>query len=105
MPGVVSTRMPWVTVSWNKFINTDKTMLLSHDNDAALQDTGKLHVSYHHNWFNGARSTDVDLGSVVTSSMFSIPPILGPKGQPYHVFRRVSHVIPGGYDTWVCRSR
>jgi pectate lyase len=45
----------WVTVSWNKFIDTDKTMLLSHDNDAQVQDTGKLHVSYHHNWFNGSR--------------------------------------------------
>lgn len=45
----------WITVSWNKFINTDKTMLVSHDNDAEQQDTGKLHVTYHHNWFNGAR--------------------------------------------------
>jgi pectate lyase len=42
-------------VSWNKFIDTDKTMLLSHDNDAQQQDTGKLHVSYHHNWFNKSR--------------------------------------------------
>lgn len=45
----------WITVSWNKFIDTDKTMLLSHDNDAQQQDTGKLHVSYHHNWFSGSR--------------------------------------------------
>jgi pectate lyase len=45
----------WVTVSWNKFIDTDKTMLLSHDNSAEQQDSGKLHVSYHHNWFNGSR--------------------------------------------------
>ncbi|MEC5384431.1 hypothetical protein VVD49_01780 [Uliginosibacterium sp. H3] len=45
----------WVTVSWNKFVLTDKTMLLSHDNDAQAQDTGKLHVSYHHNWFNQTR--------------------------------------------------
>lgn len=45
----------WVTVSWNKFVLSDKTMLLSHDNDAQQQDTGKLHVSYHHNWFNQTR--------------------------------------------------
>jgi len=45
----------FVTVSWNRFVNTDKTMLLSHDNDAEQQDTGKLRVSYHHNWFNGSR--------------------------------------------------
>lgn len=45
----------WITVSWNKFIDTDKTMLLSHDNDAQQQDTGKLRVSYHHNWFSGSR--------------------------------------------------
>ena len=45
----------WVTVSWNEFIETDKTMLLSHDNDAEAQDSGKLHVSYHHNWFHNTR--------------------------------------------------
>ncbi|GAA5163524.1 hypothetical protein GCM10025770_15850 [Viridibacterium curvum] len=31
---------------------SDKTMLLSHENDAQVQDPGKLHVSYHHNCFN-----------------------------------------------------
>ncbi|AUX42688.1 uncharacterized protein SOCE26_041210 [Sorangium cellulosum] len=42
----------WVTVSWNHFHQTDKSMLLGHDDDNGAQDTGKLHVTYHHNWFD-----------------------------------------------------
>jgi pectate lyase len=41
----------WITVSWNKVINTDKTMLLGHDDSNGPQDIGHLHVTYHHNWF------------------------------------------------------
>lgn len=41
----------WVTVSWNHFIGTDKTMILGHDDRNAEQDAGRLHVTYHHNWF------------------------------------------------------
>jgi pectate lyase len=40
----------WITVSWNHISGTDKTMLLGHDDSAEPQDTGHLHVSYHHNW-------------------------------------------------------
>lgn len=40
----------WITVSWNRLVGTDKTMLLGHDDSNAAQDTGRLHVSYHHNW-------------------------------------------------------
>ncbi|GAA2667072.1 MULTISPECIES: polysaccharide lyase family 1 protein [Actinosynnema] len=43
----------YVTVSWNKFSSHDKTMLLGHSDDNASEDTGKLRVSYHHNWFDG----------------------------------------------------
>ncbi|MCS7480701.1 polysaccharide lyase family 1 protein [Umezawaea endophytica] len=43
----------YVTVSWNKFSSHDKTMLLGHSDDNASEDTGKLRVTYHHNWFNG----------------------------------------------------
>jgi pectate lyase len=43
----------FVTVSWNKFFNHDKTMLLGHSDSNAAEDTGHLRVTYHHNWFNG----------------------------------------------------
>ncbi|XXX81685.1 hypothetical protein WMF30_23285 [Sorangium sp. So ce134] len=42
----------WVTVSWNHFHETVKSMLLGHDDDNGAQDTGRLHVTYHHNWFD-----------------------------------------------------
>ncbi|MFT3733970.1 MAG: hypothetical protein QM776_02915 [Rhodocyclaceae bacterium] len=41
-----------VTVSWNRFTGTDKTMLLGHSDDNGAQDRGYLHVTYHHNWFD-----------------------------------------------------
>lgn len=43
----------YVTVSWNKFIDHDKTMLLGHSDDNGGEDRGKLRVTYHHNWFAG----------------------------------------------------
>ncbi len=42
----------YVTVSWNTFSNHDKTSLIGHDDNNAAQDSGKFHVTYHHNWFN-----------------------------------------------------
>ncbi|GGP77373.1 pectate lyase family protein [Saccharothrix coeruleofusca] len=45
----------YVTVSWNKFTDHNKTMLLGHDDDNGSEDRGKLRVSYHHNWFDGTR--------------------------------------------------
>ncbi|GIE99313.1 pectate lyase family protein [Paractinoplanes rishiriensis] len=43
----------FITVSWNKLHNHDKSMLLGHDDANASQDTGKLRVTYVHNWFEG----------------------------------------------------
>jgi pectate lyase len=43
----------FITVSWNRVYNHDKTMLLGHSDDNASQDTGHLRVTYHHNWFDG----------------------------------------------------
>ncbi len=43
----------FITVSWNRTFNHDKTMLLGHSDDNAGQDTGHLRVTYHHNWFDG----------------------------------------------------
>ncbi|ARQ69864.1 pectate lyase family protein [Streptomyces marincola] len=42
-----------ITVSWNHTYDSDKNMLLGHDDDNASEDVGKLNVTYHHNWFDG----------------------------------------------------
>ncbi len=44
----------YVTVSWNRFFNHDKTALLGHSDDNGAQDRGHLRVSYHHNYFDGS---------------------------------------------------
>ncbi|MFG1992411.1 polysaccharide lyase family 1 protein [Actinoplanes sp. NPDC048988] len=41
-----------VTVSWNHTHHHTKNMLLGHDDKNAAQDTGRLRVTYHHNWFD-----------------------------------------------------
>ncbi|MGW1668030.1 pectate lyase family protein [Streptomyces sp. NPDC002324] len=45
----------YVTVSWNWFNRTDKSMLLGHSDGNGVQDAGKLKVSIHHNFFDGSR--------------------------------------------------
>jgi pectate lyase len=45
----------YVTISWNHFDHTDKTMLISHSDSNAGEDTGHLKVSIHHNWFDNSR--------------------------------------------------
>jgi pectate lyase len=45
----------YVTVSWNHFAGTDKSMLIGHSDGAASTDVGHLRVSIHHNWFDGSR--------------------------------------------------
>jgi pectate lyase len=44
----------FITVSWNRVVGHDKSMLLGHSDDNASQDVGHLRVSYHHNWFDGS---------------------------------------------------
>ena len=44
----------YVTVSWNRFHDHDKTLLVGHDDDNGAQDTGRLRVTYHHNFFDGS---------------------------------------------------
>ncbi|HEX6340737.1 pectate lyase [Umezawaea sp.] len=44
----------FITVSWNRFHDHDKTLLLGHDDDNAAQDVGRLRVTYHHNHFDGS---------------------------------------------------
>jgi pectate lyase len=43
----------FVTVSWNRLHNHDKSMLLGHSDSNSGQDTGHLRVTYVHNWFDG----------------------------------------------------
>ncbi|GIF20275.1 pectate lyase [Actinoplanes tereljensis] len=45
----------YITVSWNHFAGTDKSMLIGHSDGAASTDVGHLRVSIHHNWFDGSR--------------------------------------------------
>jgi pectate lyase len=40
----------YVTVSWNYLHDHYKSMLVGHSDDNAAQDTGKLHITYHHNY-------------------------------------------------------
>ncbi|MEH1101371.1 pectate lyase family protein [Micromonospora sp. CPCC 205561] len=42
----------YVTISYNHADGTDKNMLLGHDDGNAAQDTGRLKVTYHHNFFD-----------------------------------------------------
>ncbi|KAF3918178.1 hypothetical protein ABW20_dc0104173 [Dactylellina cionopaga] len=45
-----------VTVSWNKFRDHWKGSLVGHSDSNASEDTGKLHVTYHHNSFTSVNS-------------------------------------------------
>ncbi|MFJ6198046.1 polysaccharide lyase family 1 protein [Micromonospora sp. NPDC092111] len=45
-----------VTVSYNRYVGTDKSMLLGHSDDNGAQDTGYLRATYHHNWFDGSNT-------------------------------------------------
>jgi pectate lyase len=49
----IKRRATFVTVSWNRFRGTDKSMLLGHS-DTFTQDVGFLKVTYHHNYFDGS---------------------------------------------------
>jgi pectate lyase len=44
----------FVTVSWNRTHDHNKTMLLGHDDANGPQDIGHLRVTYHHNFFDGS---------------------------------------------------
>ncbi|GII81682.1 pectate trisaccharide-lyase [Sphaerisporangium rufum] len=45
----------YVTVSWNHFDHSDKSMLISHSDGAGSTDTGHLKVTIHHNFFDNSR--------------------------------------------------
>lgn len=63
----------WVTVSWNRFANHDKTTLVGSSDGQAL-DAGKLKVTFHHNWYQAVkeRTPRVRYGQVhVYNNLFS----------------------------------
>lgn len=45
-----------VTLSWNIFRDHFKTMLIGHSDDNSVEDTGRLRVTLHHNWFRDVHS-------------------------------------------------
>ena len=49
----IKRKSTFVTVSWNRFRGTDKSMLLGHS-DNFPADVGYLKVTYHHNYFDGS---------------------------------------------------
>ena len=57
----------YVTVSWNHADGTNKNMLLGRDDADSAQDTGRLLVTYHHNWFDATtqRNPRVRFGNPV----------------------------------------
>lgn len=56
-----------ITVSWNHFHDQDKNSLLGHSDSNAGEDVGRLHVSYHHNWYDATnqRNPRVRFGNPV----------------------------------------
>ncbi|OLC53799.1 MAG: pectate lyase [Chloroflexi bacterium 13_1_40CM_4_68_4] len=68
-----------VTVSWNRFADHDKVMLIG-SSDTATADAGKLNVTIHHNGFSGVgqRTPRVRFGKVdVYDNLYEIPNAAG----------------------------
>jgi pectate lyase len=67
--GTVDTKRgsDYVTISWNRYFDHDKNMLVGHSDDNGSQDRGHLRVTYHHNWFDGTnqRNPRVRFGNPV----------------------------------------
>jgi len=49
----ISHACDYITISWNRFYNQDKTCLLGHSAGNSAEDTGHFKVTYHHNFFDG----------------------------------------------------
>jgi pectate lyase len=64
-----------VTVSWNRFLNHDKTMLIGSSDDAPA-DVGRLRVTLHHNVFDnvGQRAPRVRYGQVHVYNNYYVVP-------------------------------
>lgn len=51
----ITRQSSFVTLSYNHFMNHDKSILIGHS-DGAVDDTGFLKTTLHHNWFDGTLS-------------------------------------------------
>jgi pectate lyase len=51
----ISHACDYVTISWNRFHDQDKTCLLGHSPSNGSEDTGHLKVTYHHNYFGATQ--------------------------------------------------
>jgi len=62
----ISHASDFITVSWNKFSGHWKGSLIGHSDNNAAQDTGKLHVTLHHNQYDkvNSRLPSVRFGTV-----------------------------------------
>ena len=70
----------FITVSWTKFHDHHKGSLIGHSDNNAKEDTGKLHVTYHHNYFTnvGSRLPSVRFGTAhVFNSLYENDPVSG----------------------------
>jgi len=46
----------FITISWNQFHDHWKTSLVSSNDDMGYMDIGRLHITYHHNYFRNCNS-------------------------------------------------
>jgi pectate lyase len=51
----ISHACDYITVSWNRFHDQDKTCLLGHSPSNGAEDIGHLKVTYHHNYFGATQ--------------------------------------------------
>jgi pectate lyase len=93
----------WVTVSWNHFAGTTKTMLLGHDDSNGTQDRGRLHVTYHHNFFDGSdqRHPRVRFGQahVYNNYALNLGDYMIGKGVECSIYADANYVDNGGEVT------
>ncbi|MFD1146154.1 pectate lyase family protein [Saccharothrix hoggarensis] len=99
----------FITVSWNHFHHHSKTALLGHSDSNASQDTGKLRVTFHHNYFDGTaqRHPRVRFGEPIhvynnyfrDNALYGVASTMnaGVLVEANH-FENVPHPIYSGYD-------
>ncbi|KAJ4124385.1 hypothetical protein NW754_000082 [Fusarium falciforme] len=70
----------FITISWTKFSDHWKASLIGHSDNAGADDTGKLHVTYHHNYWSNinSRAPSVRFGTAhIYSSCYEDVPTSG----------------------------
>ena len=70
----------YVTISWNHFYHYNKTSLVGHVDSNNLQDEGRLHVTYHHNYFENTqqRNPRIRFGQVHLYNNYLFNDKMGP---------------------------